>query len=264
MTDLLLYDFEQSDRGLIKAGLLGTKISVIPLEELAEEISKVLEQAIFYNGLNREKKKQDDVDMLKLMVIKDCQKYFHMMSKEEVVAAIENGYRGIYGKVMGISPKDVFIWIKTYKENPLRLDEKKLLESNSGDDFNEPPSEEDEMAMALYNLNTAWNKFKAEGAFTDHGNVIYNLLHLNKKISLTEEDRIRFKQIAKSRLLTYNMPEKHIGNEVKMKEAINMCNDIKNGNANNRVVAEAKRLALNEFFTKLANDGKEIWDLFND
>jgi hypothetical protein len=254
---LILHDFKDSDKAMILQALQDTRIEVLPLEDLADAISSVLERGIFYHGLN---KSGPDRNMLKVMVLEDCQKTFRRMTRSEVVAAIENGYRGVYGEVRGIAPKDVYNWLNAYRNNELRKEVKRELEAV--DDFKTPPTEEEERAMAMFNLQNAWETFKRTGKYADYGNVIYNILSVNKKISFDEEERNRFKALAKKQLLKYHAPERHLGNDIKMKEAIHLYNSIKTDNEPARIVAEAKTIALNEFFGKLLDEGKDIWDLF--
>lgn len=256
---LVLYKNDNSERQLMISALCDTRVAAAPIEDLAMVVSKAIEKGIFYLGLIN--KSAPDREALKMMVMEDCQTSFITLTLSEVKNAIENGFRGKYGDVRGMAPKDVYNWLKAYKNDPMRNTVRLELEAAS-QDMSEPPTEEEQIAIATYNLNNAWNTFKQKGYFTDHGNVIYNILDANGKIPFTLEDKERLWKLAKGQLINYHAPEKHFGNEVKMKEAMAITNSIKSEDAKHRIKSEAKQIAVNEFFARLVKDGIELWDIF--
>lgn len=247
---------ETSERQLILSALSDTSVSKSTMESLAEAVSAAIEKGCFYLGLN---KSQTDKDAMKLIVMEDCQRSFKSLTLSEIKLAINQGVKGEYGEVRGMAPKDVFHWINSYKNNQLRIE---AIKEVNKDDINRTPTEDEEVLMALQALDIAWRTFKETGSYIDHGNTIYNILDNNHKFSFTKEEKKSFMAAAKSRMLDYYAPEKHLGNDIKMKEMMAIYAQVKQEDSNIRVIGEAKRIALTRFFESLLASGKDIWDLF--
>lgn len=248
---------DNSIRHQIILALKDTKVSAARLPDLAETISSSIEQGIFYLGLN---KNETDRGLLKVAVIEDCRNQFPSLTLAEISLAIKKGVRGEFGQVFGISPKDIFDWLSAFKKDAIRLEAVKELAAN--DQINRTPTEEEEVQIAMNALNHAWQTFKETGAYVDHGNTIYNILDINGKFSFTKEEKKMFMTSAKSRVLDYYAPEKHLGNDIKMKEMMAIYAQVKEEDSNIRVIGEAKRIALQRFFEQLQAEGKEIWEVF--
>lgn len=257
MTDIQKFKHPDGITQKIKAALIEKKIVECSETEIVLSISPAINKAIFYLGY---KITDADSELLKLMVIDDIKKSFINLSLPEVVIAIENGYRGIYGEVFGLAPKDVYNWLNSYIHDQVRRNAKKEIQCEN--DFDNEPSDEEKKKLFWFNLMNAWEIYKKNGFYNDIGNAIYSTLSINKKIEFTEEQRSNFKERAKAIVIAEFNPEKHFGNDIKMKEAMKMVNSVKSGTQEQRVIAEAKRIALNEFFADLLKSGNEIEDLF--
>lgn len=247
---------DNSVRHQLIIALKDTKISAAKLSDLAETISSSIEQGIFYLGLN---KNETDRGLLKVAVIEDCRNQFPSLTLSEISLAIKRGVRGEFGQVFGISPKDIFEWLAAFKKDAIRLEALKEISAN--DEINRTPTEEEKVLIAMNALATAWKTYKETGAYIDYGNTIYNILDNNHKFSFTKEQKKDFMIRAKSRMLDYYAPEKHIGNDIKMKEMMKIYAQVKDEDSNIRVIGEAKRLALEVFFKDLQASGKEILEL---
>lgn len=248
---------DNSIRHQLMTALKDTKISEARLSDLAEIVSSSIEQGIFYLGLN---KNETDRGLLKVAVIEDCRNQFPSLTLSEIAIAIKRGVRGEFGEVYGIAPKDVLAWLSAFKKDAIRLEALKEIAAN--DEINRTPTEQEEIEIAMNALDIAWRTYKETGTYVDHGNTIYNILDNNRKFSFTREEKNAFLASAKFRMLNYYAPEKHIGNDVKMKEIMAIYTQIRDDDSNVRVRSEAKRIALMVFFERLLQSGKDIWDLF--
>lgn len=247
---------ESTKQAIIKA-LNSPKIIDSDFKEFAVAVSAAIEQAVFYLGLN---KTDEDRDMLKMAAVNDCQTTFKLLTIAEVALALQNGVRGQYGEVRGMAPKDIYYWLNSYQLDSIRLACKKELAAKQ--EVSSEPSDEEILEIQTYNINKAWNDFKRDGYFHDHGNVIYNILDRNKKITFSAEEKKQFMHVAKSQLLKTHDPNKHIGDDLKMKEVMKIAESIRADENNIRIIAEAKRLAVDKFFQNLVDNNIELWDLF--
>lgn len=107
----------ESEFQLIKAALGGTKITHSLPYEIDSCVSTSVEKAIFFLGL---KTAIDDRNAIKITVISDIKKHFSNLTLSEISIAIDNGVRGKYGGVIGLSPKDVYNWIDAYSKSAER------------------------------------------------------------------------------------------------------------------------------------------------
>lgn len=248
-----------SENQIIKSALSAPKISMALPYEIDGSISMAIDRAIFYLGL---KTLQEDRDMIKINAIDDVKRHFKTLTISEIGIAIDNGVRGLYGPVIGLSPKDIFNWMSAYSKS----DERKInLEAVSKEMYAEPePTDEEKAKLAWANLVNAWESYKANGTFNDFGNSVYNSLLINEKINFTKEQRDEFKKQAELNLLARYNPIKNIGNEIKMNECRGIIAEIKADGNNARLISEAKNIALNQFFKDLLEMDMSIEDLFED
>lgn len=246
-----------SENNLVKQALQATKINQALPHEIGGVISGAIDKAIFYLGLKTD---ETDRDLIKLNVIADVKRHFPLLTVDELAIAIDNGVHGKYGTVVGLSPKDVYNWINAYsisnerRENQERL-QKELAESNE-------PTEEEKEQIRWDNLINAWDMYKQNGYFKDFGNSIYNYLDKKGKIKFTVEQKEDFKRIALINLKNEFNPIKYIGNFVMVNDVKRILNEIESDDKNARVIAEAKKVALNQLFSELAEMEMSIEDLF--
>lgn len=249
-----------SENQIIKAALTGTLVkSAIPYE-IDGAVSVAIDKAIFYLGL---KTILEDRDMIKVTVIDDVKRHFPKLTISEVGVAIENGSKGLYGKVVGLAPKDVFEWLSAYSISEARkLQVAELAKQNAS---TPEPTEEQKRQLRWVNMLNAWATFKKEGSFNDHGNAVYNILVNNGRINYNDEQMADFMRMAKADLMKEYNPLQHVGNFVKASECKAIIAEITNsGDENTRVKVAAKKRALNHFFSELAGMEMEITDLFQD
>jgi hypothetical protein len=226
--------------------------------EVDRALSAIIERSIFYLGLNTP---VADRDYIKELVLADVLRRFPRLTVDEVVAYIDNGAHGRYGDVRGLAPKDIFSWIVSGSTSQERKEV--AAEIAKATEPAPEPTDEQKSQMAWSNLVNAWAVFKRDGSFNDHGNSVYTTLKVNGKINFTAEQMADFLRIAKADAIKELNPLNHVGNFVKIGECRALIEEIQlAGDKHGRVVAGAKKIALNHFFTELADMNMEITDLF--
>lgn len=247
-----------SENQIIKAALTAPLVKHAIPYEIDGAVSVAVDRALFYLG---SKMPIEDRDMVKVAVIDDAKRHFSNLTIAEIGIAIDNGVKGMYGKVVGLAPKDVFDWLTAYSISEQRKNQASQLAKE-----NEPkpePTEEEKATLYWNNLVNAWLTFKKDGCYNDHGNSVYNILLANGKINYSDEQMADFMRMAKSDLVKEYNPLKHLGNVVKTNEYKAIIAEITTGgDGNARVKVSAKKIALNHFFGDLMQKGTEITDLF--
>lgn len=251
-------DLPVSENQIIKSALTGTLVRLAIPYEIDGAVSVAIDKAIFYLGL---KTILEDRDMIKITVIDDVKRHFPNLTISEVGIAIENGSKGLYGKVVGLAPKDVFEWLSAYSICEARKIQ--IAELAKQNKVKPEPTDEQKAQMRWNNLLKAWAFFKEHKYYNDYGNAVYNMLLMNGKINFTVEQKEGFKIEALKNLESEYNPLKHIGNPIKVSEMYKLVKDIHEDPKKTRVIAEAKRIALHRFFSDLAEMQMEITDLFN-
>lgn len=248
-----------SENQIIKAALTAPLVKVAIPYEIDSSVSVSVDKAIFYLGL---KTSSEDRDMIKVTVIDDVKRHFPNLTISEVGIAIENGSKGLYGKVVGLAPKDVFEWLSAYTISEARKIQVAELAKQS-----EPapePTDEEKRLIKWANMIRAWETYKKDGYFNDYGNSVYKTLVDNGKINFTDEQKADFTRMAKADLLREYNPLQHVGNVVKTNEFKAIVAEITSaGDNNTRVKVAARKIALNHFFKELDEMDMTVTDLFN-
>lgn len=241
----------------LKNALTATKIKNSLPHEIGGVVSIAIEKAIFYLGLKTE---QSDRDLIKITVIEDVKKHFPSLTLSEIGLAIENGSKGVYGKVMGLAPKDAYLWLYEFSQSTERKQVLAIVSKEN--DIPLKPTDEELKSLAWDNTVRAWETYKENNYFNDYGNIVYKYLAKNGKINYSEDQRNDFKRMAKAALNSQYNPSNSVGNAIKMNEHRHILKEVNSSDDNARLISEAKKLALNHFFKELKEIGSEIQDLF--
>lgn len=246
-----------SENSLVKQALQATKINQALPHEIGGAISGAIDKAIFYLGLKTD---ETDRDLIKLNVIADIKRHFPLLTVDELAIAIDNGVHGKYGAVVGLSPKDVYNWINAYSISNERRENQERLQKEQTEV--KEPTEEEKEKLRWDNMINAFAIFKEKGTFNDFGNAVYNYLDKKEKINFSVEQKEDFMRMALINLKNQFNPLQHVGNMVKAGEFKAILNEIIEQPKSIRVVSEAKKVALNTFFSELAEMEMNIEDLF--
>lgn len=249
----------KSENQIVKEALLAPKIKDSNPDDIDDAISASIEKAIFYLGL---KTPIQDRSMIKHSVFNDVTKHFPLMTKDEIIFAIDAGSHGQYGPVVGISPKDIYNWIVAFSKSDIR--KTKLIEIEKEQEENPQPSDEQQAQMRWDNLINAWLFYKKNRYVNDYGNAVFNTLEINGKLSYTSDQMEDFRRMAKLNLEKKYNPLNHVGDFVKVSEVKAILTQIRNEDKNARVESETKLIALTHFFGELLDFGTEVQDLFTE
>jgi len=234
------------------------------IEEVKSDVFNTVNSSIAqcYAHLNFVVPSDADVNYLVNEVTNTIIENYPSLRLIEIPIAFSNGIRKKYGEYFGLCVVSFELFIAGY----LNSHERTELVKEAYKVLYEPaePTEEEKAQLYWNNLVNAWLTFKKDGYYNDHGNSVYTTLINNGKINYTDDQMADFMRIAKANLLKEYNPLQHVGNFVKSNEFKAIIAEITSGGDNNtRVKVAARKIALNHFFSELAEMEVEITDLFN-
>ena len=204
-----------------------------------------------------------DQTYLKSALVTEAKRYPNMRI-DEIPAAIERGMRKEYGEYFGINVVSISGFFRGYLASQERAEAAKELNKLS---LPEPtkPTEAEIKAMEIDMIVKAFDKFRAEGYYTDFGNHVYRKLDERGLITFTSERKQELMEQARKSIEAKNNPATASTREerVKRRSVIeSLANAIKTGDT--LVVREAKQIALMSYFGELKEMEIEIKDLLED
>lgn len=228
----------------------------IVLDTLASAVARA------FQDLGQRIDEHDSV-YLKSALLVEARKYKSLRVKE-IPIAIERGIRKEYGEYFGINVVSISGFFRGYLASQERAEAAKELNKLA---LPEPtkPTESEIKAMEIDMIVKAFDKFRAEGYYTDFGNHVYRKLDERGLINFTPERKMEFMEQAKKSIEVKNNPATALTREerAKRRSAIeSLANAIKTGDT--LVVREAKQIALMSYFGELKKMEIEIKDLLED
>lgn len=229
-------------------------------DELTNVVNEAIAKAYFQCG------QKPDTKTLVLEVkelLQDLTKYFPTIFLNEIELFFKQGIDGLLGEYFGLNLKTYRQWLRNGATNTSRLNAMKIqrqfLESqNKPEELSEQEKEKiiEDGVFKLFEI------FKKTGHVEDYNNVTYNWLDKNGHIPFTKERKIEIKEQAikavKARLqdalLTAKAKrEKEGANSIKL--------ELDNLLSSDKIIYEAKKIALNTFFKELIDTDTTLEDI---
>lgn len=226
-------------------------ISKIAPKELLEKLNKIIKATYFKSGFeihgDNSKEKAEHSILLTQAFMQEILRQHPEICIGEIEFAFNHGIYKKYGEYMGLSSVTFINWIDRYYEQRRELIFKqRQIESKQqkNKEMIKPSESEIEQRMKDLALK-AFETYKEKGFYDDFGNCVYNYLAEKEIIKFTLEEKNKFMQDAKMKLSTTDK-EKRFKDFLKLIEQ-------KDKKTINVVISEAKRLALNNYFSTIKN-----------
>jgi hypothetical protein len=230
--------------------------------QFIERLRKAIYMAVFLKGTDITK---EDAQAMAHHLKKDLTSNAQLsnLSLEEVEYAIEKGIKGDYGDYYGINNVVLLNFLKQYVTSEERY--KAIRETNPARMLTEkaPLSQSEKDQFIKNGIIDKFNRFKQTGRLFDFGNPGYNFLAKKGIINYPPQRREEFKAQARNLLIAQNTLLETAGNKDERKEATALLKKIEADNETDQVIAEAKRLALKQFFSDLIAMGQDITELLD-
>ncbi len=231
--------------------------------DIANEMLKIILKTYFDCGQNANQK----TVVLEIQdLMSDLTKYFGTVCIEEIKLFFKSGIDGEFGEYFGLNNKTYRQWLRggvssAKRSNARKIQDMYLQEKNKP----KPLTESEKEKIIKDGVLKAFEEYKSKGWISDIGNVSYNWLDRNGHIKFTRERKTGIKSAARG------VVSEQLSNELESaKLSINKLEvkriqfDLENlENKEDRVKAEAKRIAINLFFKELIDIGTELTDIIN-
>lgn len=175
----------------------------------------------------------------------------------EIPLAINRGILRAFGEFYGLNVATFMHFLSShyhssaraealhrYKQQPQQLPEKT------------PPTEAEMAQIRRNRVCAAFARYKATGSYADYGNLVFDIINQTGKIPYDEHREAQFLQQAQQNLKQrYSQPSIYPAERERLR---NNLNDLLTGNAQQKVLAEMKRLILFALFDDLILAGADV------
>lgn len=194
----------------------------------------------------------EHLEMLSNSLKNDLKDYHRFMTIEEIRESFRRGARKVYGDFHGINISTFTDWINKFRFDKERADSiskrERIMKPKEG--LTHPEREQ------IFNeaLKDCMEYFKQKGEVIDTGGAIFDGLWKRKKITLTPEQALSYKeQASKNEFMRLDNERKKASQKLDRmainKIDIQLSELIEDGNI--AIKIEAKRLALTDYFNSI-------------
>lgn len=255
-TGLTTVVIHQSNNALVMK-LQGKVIRTATPLELATVVSACVEKARFDLGLRNDNITAKDLSDFKDAIIAEIKTFFYTLTLEEIAEVFHRGTRGKFtddGKVF-LTVANVSQWFAKFMMLQERLEAKIELKRLS-----EPPpyvpTEEEQEQIRLQFIAEAYAKYKADTTFDDWYNKVFEAIEKYRPFDFTLEEKIAFGKTAKQNLIeAASKPARNLAQQQKNRA---FAQAVIEGHAKSEIAIEAKKVALRDFFRRLAEQDLDI------
>lgn len=180
---------------------------------------------------------------------------------EEIPNAFQLGIRGEFGEFMGLSVITFENFIKNYLESQHRL---KLAETLPRLQEKNVPTKDEIFEISQNNALLAYEKFKAGMDYELLATITYSFLDDLSLLNYSSKDKIEFIEIAKQELLNAAKSKKLFEFDRSERNKLdNLIKDITSHTENQKVIIQAKRIALRVFFECISLNDNNLSDIID-
>jgi hypothetical protein len=192
-----------------------------------------------------QKPEQKDVNIIVKEASKEIRsKYSKTLTLKEIEFAFRKGVFGDYGDYFGINTVTIMKWLKAYYNSEERREaQRRVMSSQLSLEQKTEPTDDEKRKIVIDACTKAWELAKSGEYVKDRGNTVYDFLAYERGIiHFTIEEKKAFMEQAK----------KELESEARGRslEAVQTVEFFIEKITANGIIARAKRIALNAFFTK--------------
>lgn len=211
-----------------------------------------------------EEDQQKELDYQINTLQRDVRIMYPTLRPNEIVIAISNGVRGMYGEFYGISPVTLISFVKSYTMDTERISALRALHEPV--ECTNEVTDNDKIRIAQECVREAYFEFKKNGFFEDYGNAVGNALKRLGLFTYSNDEIQALMTRAESTLRAKLAAEVQKSREKTRKEEIlyrlEMLNS-KNDSAHVMLRKEAAKLAVTDKFREWSAAGINIDEILN-
>jgi hypothetical protein len=230
---------------------------------VGERVKRAINLAVFTVGY-----KVENLSDLILLLVKDIFMDFKFMTISEIELAFRLGSRGKLGEIMGLSLRTFYNWLDAYKEYKQEaIGSLMQIKEKPKEMTYEQKKESYTKWLKSYVENFDKYKKKEQIELFDIGNVFYDFCEKYGIAYLSTEEKNELYERAKD-IVKNNYNRDNAKSTIQANEFAEIINSIKlnryNDDIKNKIIAEAKRLAILKIFDKLIEQNIELSDIIEE
>lgn len=191
---------------------------------------------------------------------KDVSNCASTLTIEEINICFRNGCGKVYGEFTGLSNATFRNWLHKFIASPERQSAIKKQQ-----EFLTPPpkilTEKEKDELLNKGVLALFEDFKKKGSVLDIGGISYDYLDKIGLLRLSKARKLEIKSEAQSKLeIEAERKKQSAKGFVDLRDAIKQLDAIKDGSSD-KIKFECKRIALNNYFKELVENGFDLKDL---
>ena len=244
---------------VIKSISDGHRLTVVEKEKAEMPMLAILLKAYADTG----QKVPSDHDMVRncQAVYEDVKNHFPLLTLDEIDYAIGKMIRGYYGEFTGVTVANIHKALKAYAGSAERQEFIRMARNPNQKQLPDkaPLSQHEIKEKMMAYTEKAFSEYKETGYFMDLGNAIYDFLDQQKIIQLTPKKKREIFEGAKKIILAQKKKQRDFtDNAISKIDMARIIKAIETGKEASEVIAESKRIALNNFFAGLTEMDMDI------
>jgi len=191
----------------------------------------------------------EQIGMISTEVTNDIHKSFAMLSIQEIELAFYHGVRYDYGEYFGINIVTFNRWLRHYLENHHFKYVQEITKGQKLLDVKTEPTDEEKERIVASGVNRCFQTWKATKMIIDYGNPVFDYLYQKGTIKLTDIEWENYVLKASIEVTTDLKMKSQSVDRIERQDAKRILSGLE---TNNEVESLAKRMALEDYFKKLA------------
>ena len=260
--DIRLATIGNENKEVLLARYTGKRISELDANYAGEQLKTFINLTIFESGY-----KTENISLLIISVIKDIFADFGHLTLEEVRLAYRMGIRKKFGDFMGMSVITFYGWLKTYTETLMLEAHRTMLMIRKEETIQISEEKKQELHMNWLNAHIEDFERRKIGEAVkqyDFGHLFYNYCQKNGIGYLTRLEKRELYEEAKVAVIN-NHSVQNAKDIYEAKDFRKLVSDIESGeideSAEEKIKAQARRLAVPKIFDKLIESGIDLSDV---
>lgn len=257
--DIRLATIGNENKEVLLARYTGKKINELDANYAGERLKEFINTTIFESGY-----KTENISLLILSVIKDIFADFGHLTLEEVRLAYRMGIRKKFGDFMGMSVITFYGWLRIYTETLMLEAHRAMLMIRKEENVLISVEKKKELHMNWLNTHIEDFERRKKGESVkqyDFGHLFYNYCQKNGIGYLTRLEKKELYEEAKVSVIN-NHSVQNAKDIYQAKDFRKLVSDIESGeideSAEEKIKAEARRLAVPRIFDKLIASGIDL------
>ncbi|OCX54704.1 hypothetical protein BEL04_10800 [Mucilaginibacter sp. PPCGB 2223] len=238
----------------LQLALQGPKAINARPAQLEYVLAQAMAKAFADMGLRADDRADEIQYLVQTMPAEVC-RHLPGIRLSEIPLAINRGILRAFGEFYGLNVATFMHFLSSHYHSSARAEALKQQQAPALPPKKQP-TEAELAAIRRNRVCTAFNQYKNTGAYTDYGNLVFDIINQAGKIPYDEQREAQFFEQAKQNLKRrYSQPCIYPNERERLRQ--NLA-DLLAGNAQQKVIAEMKRLILFALFDDLLLAGVDI------